>query len=48
MNKWYMYKVESILQNETYKFLWDFKIQNKSPNLAQTTRPNESKKKIPA
>ena len=25
--KWYMHKLESILENETYKTLWDFEIQ---------------------
>ena len=27
MNKWYMHKPESVLENETYKLLWDFKKQ---------------------
>ena len=27
MNEWYMYKPESILENETHKILWDFQIQ---------------------
>ena len=26
-NKWYMHNPESILENETYKLLWDFMIQ---------------------
>ena len=25
--KWYMHNPESVLENETYKFLWDFEIQ---------------------
>ena len=25
--KWYMHKPESVLENETHKILWDFKIQ---------------------
>ena len=25
--KWYMYKLESILDNEMHKIVWDFKIQ---------------------
>ena len=25
--KWYIYKQESVLENETYKILWDFEIQ---------------------
>ena len=27
MNKWHMYNPESVLDNNTYKFLWDFEIQ---------------------
>ena len=26
-NKWYIHKPESVLENKTYKILWDFKIQ---------------------
>ena len=26
-NKWYIYNPESIRENETHKFLWDFHIQ---------------------
>ena len=26
--KWYMYKWESLLENETHKILWDFEIQS--------------------
>ena len=26
-NKWYMHNTESVLENETYKILWDFQIQ---------------------
>ena len=26
-NKWYMHNPESVLENETYKLLWDFEIQ---------------------
>ena len=26
-NKWYMHNLESILENETHKILWDFEIQ---------------------
>ena len=30
-NKWYMHKLESILDNETHKILWDVEIQTDSP-----------------
>ena len=39
MNKWYLYNLESIQENETHKVLWDFEIQTdhlisgKWPNL---------------
>ena len=36
--KQYMHKPESVLENETHKILWDFKIQKKSPNLVQKTK----------
>ena len=26
-NKWYIYKVEFVLKNETHKIIWDFEIQ---------------------
>ena len=26
-DKWYMHKLESVLENETHKILWDFEIQ---------------------
>ena len=26
-NKWYMYKPESVLANETHKLVWDFEVQ---------------------
>ena len=26
-NKWYMYNIESVLENETHRLLWDFEIQ---------------------
>ena len=25
--KWYMHKLETVLENETHKILWDFEIQ---------------------
>ena len=36
-----MHNQESVLENEMNKLFWDFEI----PNLGQTTRPSESKKK---
>ena len=30
MNKWYMHKPASVLENETQKLLWDFEIQTDS------------------
>ena len=27
MNKWYMHNLESVLENEMHKNLWDFEIQ---------------------
>ena len=36
-----MYNPESVLENETYKVLWDFETK-KSPNLSQTTKPSGS------
>ena len=31
-----------VLENNTYKLLWDFDIHNGSPNLGQKTRPNNN------
>ena len=36
--KWYMYKGESTLENETHKILWDFEIQ--TDHLIPARRPN--------
>ena len=43
-NKWYLCNLESVLENETHKFLefWD---KNWSPNLSQMTKPSDSQKK---
>ena len=32
-NKWYIHNLESVLENGTYRLLWYFETQNKSPNL---------------
>ena len=32
--KWYVHKTESLIENETYKILWSFSDENRSP-----TRP---------
>ena len=50
MNKWYMHKPESILENEMHKFLWDFEIQTDFLILAR--RPdlvivNKTKENLP-
>ena len=37
-NKWYMPKPESVLENETQKFLWDFEIQ--TDHLISARRPD--------
>ena len=37
-NKWYMHKPETVLENETLKILWDFKIQ--TDHVIQAKRPN--------
>ena len=37
-----MHKAEFVLKNKTLKFLWN---TNGSPNLVQTTRPSDGKKK---
>ena len=46
-NKWYMHNPAPVLENDTHKLLWDFGIQNGSPDLGQKTRPynNQQKKK---
>ena len=36
-----MHNLESVLENETHKRLWDFEIQTGSPNLGQTIRPSD-------
>ena len=35
-NKWYMHNPESVLENETYKLIWDFHIQR-----ITKSRPND-------
>ena len=41
-----MFNLESVIENETHKFLWDFKITNKSPTLGQMVRLSDIKKKV--
>ena len=38
MNKWYIHKPESVLENETHKLLLDFDIQ--TDHLISAKRPN--------
>ena len=38
INKWYVHKPESVLENETYKILCDFEMQTDYP--IQKTRPS--------
>ena len=42
MNKWYMHNPESVLENETHKFLWDFDIQT---DHLISTRPYNNQQK---
>ena len=50
-NKWYIYKPESVLENETHKDLWDFEIQTdhqisaRRPNLVIVNNNNNKRKK---
>ena len=37
-NKWYMHNTESVVENDTYKLLWDFDIQ--TDHLISARRPN--------
>ena len=37
-NKWYMHNLEPVLENDTYKLLWDFGIQ--TDHLISARRPN--------
>ena len=37
-NKWYMHNLESFLENETHKILWDFEIQ--TDHLISARRPD--------
>ena len=37
-NKWYLYKAESVLENEMQEILWDFEIQ--TGQLIPTRRPD--------
>ena len=37
-NEWYMHKLESILDNDTHKILWDWEIQR--DHLISARRPN--------
>ena len=36
--KWYMYKPESVYENEKHTFLWEFEIQMDDPTLVR--KPN--------
>ena len=42
-NKWYIYNSENVMENETYKLLWDFEIQ--TDHLISARRPDPLKKK---
>ena len=42
-NKWYMHKLEPVLENETHKLLWDFEIQ--TDYLISASRPYNQQKK---
>ena len=44
-NKWYMHKPESVLENETHKFLWDFQIQTDNLILIQSTWTSDNQLK---
>ena len=37
-NKWYIYNLESVLENEMHELLWDFEIQ--MDHLIPTRKPN--------
>ena len=45
--KWYMHNPATVLENDTYKLLWDFNIKKGSPNPDQKTRTynNQQQKK---
>ena len=40
-NKWYFHNLESVLENETHKILWDFKIQ--TDHLISARRPTKKR-----
>ena len=40
-----MHNLESVLENETHKILWEFWDTNGSSNLGQTTRPGDNHQK---
>ena len=44
-NKWYMLNLESVLENELHKHFLGFWDTNRSPNLFQTTRLNDSEQR---
>ena len=44
MNKWYMDNPESVQENETHKFLWDFEIQT-DQQISSRSYNNQQKKK---
>ena len=39
-NKWFVHKPESVLENETHKIFWDFKIQMDHPTAIR--RPDQA------
>ena len=43
--KWYMLKLESVLENVTHEISLGFWDTNKSPNPGQKTRPNDNKQR---
>ena len=44
-NKWHMHNPAPVLENDSHKLLWDFNIQNGSPNPDQKTRPHNDQQK---
>ena len=46
-NEWYMHNPAPVLENDAHKLLWDFNIQNGSPNPGQKTRPYNHHNVVP-
>ena len=40
LEKWWQHKVETVLENETSKLLWDFNVQLQTDRAIQHYRPN--------